>query len=189
MMTRKTIVTFALRMVIAALPQSYAHGSSGRMTPFEATIDLVRTNSGELWSAHVLSASGTSKYRIWLDPEYIFGHKYLFAVNLVLNRNDGQKPDSNILWNDPSEASHGPQPFSFVANDFAKGPQNTSYGADRTVTLPHEGLVVRIKVLDAAVSLLPEEMVNRIRDKTPQVDNMYQLETLRLAVSVDNLVK
>jgi RHS repeat-associated protein len=64
----------------------------------------------------------------------------LVGVNLVLNDVGHLSADSNLL--SPTGNWHGLQPYAFVASDLLKGPDNSTFGAHRTIEVKRKGLVV-----------------------------------------------
>ena len=95
----------------------------------------------------------------------------LVGIDLVLNDLAHADPDSNLL--SPAGNWHGLQPYMFDASDFLKGPDNSVFGARRTIEVKRNDLVVAINVLNVKVASTPES--------DPEIDD------LTLELMVDNL--
>jgi hypothetical protein len=67
----------------------------------------------------------------------------------------------------------GLQAYDFVAVDFAKGVQQSTFGEKRMISVENLELVVQIAVSKATVSSTP--------------GNAYQLDILQLQIEIDNL--
>jgi hypothetical protein len=102
----------------------------------------------------------------------------------MLNKASKADADANLL--SPTGNWHGMQPYNFTSRDLAHGAERSVLGADRTMTIGRLGIVVRVKILAAEVAPLPDDVVQRLRLRTPQVEHLYELKDLRLAVSVEN---
>ena len=140
-----------------------------RIIPMRTSISFSSYSSENRWSLPVKSTDGSTAYVLSLDPEFLAGH-HLAALTLGL-RHFGDKLDApNLL--DPTRVWHGIQPCDFVANDFAEGIQKSVFGEKRTLPRKNLGLVVRIVVSKATVSLISK--------------GNYQLDGLDLQLEVDN---
>lgn len=140
-----------------------------RIIPVRTSVSFSSHSSENRWSLPVKSTDGSTVYVLSLDPEFSAGH-HLTALTLGL-RHFGDKLDApNLL--DPTGVWHGIQPCDFVANDFANGIQKSVFGEKRILPLKNLGLVVKIIVSNAIVSLISN-------------DN-YQLDGLDLQLEVDN---
>ena len=118
------------------------------------------------WSVPIKDTDGHVLYVLSLEPAFdVDGH--VVTVELVMRR-AGAKPDSpNLLRGN----LHLLQPIDFAASDLAHGVKNSAFGEKRTLSLPQFGLVLRIAVTGATVSL-------------GSVAG-YQLESLNLQIEVD----
>jgi hypothetical protein len=93
------------------------------------------------------------------------------GVDLVLNDLGHASPDSNLL--SPTGNWHGLQPYTFIASDFVKGPDNSTFGAHRTIEIKSKELVMGINVLGVKV--------------TSTSEGDAQIDDLTLELVVDNL--
>jgi hypothetical protein len=140
-----------------------------RIIPVRTSVSFSSYSSENRWSLPVKSTDGSTVYVLSLDPEFSAGH-HLAVLTLGL-RHFGDKPDApNLL--DPIGIWHGIQPCDFVANDFAKGIQKSAFGEKRIIPRKNLGLVVRIVVSKATVSLISNEN--------------YQLDDIELQLEVDS---
>ena len=140
-----------------------------RIIPVRTSVSFPSHSAEDRWSFPIKTTDGSTVYVLLLDPDFSVGH-HLAALTLVLHR-FADKPDAQNLL-DPPGIWHGIQPCDFVANDFAKGIQKSVFGEKRILPRKNLGLMVRIVVSKAIVSLISN-------------DN-YQLDGLDLQLEVDN---
>jgi len=140
-----------------------------RIIPVRTTVSYSSHLSEPSWSIPIKTTDGSTLYILSLEQGFAVGHS-LAVLKLVL-RHFTDRPDApNLL--DPSGIWHGIQPCDFVANDLAKGIQKSVFGEKRKLSRKDLGLVVRITVRSAIVSVTPS--------------GNYQLDGLGLQIEVDN---
>ena len=102
----------------------------------------------EPWSASMTRADGSTAFVLSFSPE-LDTAKNVVGVDLVLHRPDACPDDDNLLA--PTGNWHGLQAYMFPAEDFLKGPSETVMGPKRAIVVKRLGLVVEIRVINAAV--------------------------------------
>lgn len=164
----RTVLT--VLALLALCPLSHAV-TSPKVIPLRANVSFTATQSAQFhWSVPIKSTDGHTVYVLSLEPDVSrTAAPHLEGLSLVLRRPHEKADSQNLLsairnW-------HGVQDFMFPAWDYKDGVKGSTYGDKRTIFVKKLGLVVRITVSKAAVSLSPK---------------YYQLDALSLKIEVDN---
>jgi hypothetical protein len=140
-----------------------------RIVPLRATATFSSQFPENRWSVPIKSTDGRTVYVLSLEPDFDVAH-HVVTLELVLRKPGDNADAPNLL--DATGRRHGLQAYDFAADDLAQGVQKSAFGEKRTVSLRSLGLVVRIAVSKAAVSLISA--------------GNYQLDALDLQIEVDN---
>jgi len=160
---------FAISLAALSLLSNTA--AKPRIVPLRTSVTFSSVSSVNQWSVPIKSTDGRTIYVLSLEPDFSVGH-HLAVLTLVLRHFADKKDAPNLL--DPTGIWHGIQPCDFVANDLAQGAQKSVFGGDkRTISRKNLGLVVRIIVSKAMVTLISP--------------GNYQLDDLELQIEINNL--
>lgn len=125
-------------------------------------------------SAIVLKAPSGKAYRLSLVPDRDI-RNHVVVLELVLQKKAGRN-DPNLL--DWTGKLHGYQPYSFAASDFARGPQNSTYGDERVIESRKLGMRIRVEVVAVNVEPIGENTSESLP---------YQFDELTLRVTTQSL--
>lgn len=162
------------RCLIFAVPLSLLCNANAmaksRIVPVRATATFSSQSPENQWSVPIKSTNGSTSYVLLLEPDLDAGH-HIVTLELVLRRPGDNTDASNLL--DPTGRRHGLQAYDFAADDLAQGVQKSAFGEKRTVPIKDLGLVVRITISKAVVSLISA--------------GNYKLDELEFQIEVNNL--
>ena len=138
--------------------------------PLRTTATFSTQSQKKQWSVPIKSTDGTVQYVLSLEPDFDVEH-HVVTVELILQRPSTKPNGPNLL--DPTGRRHGLQAYDFAANDLARGIQHSAFGKERIIRLTILGIVVRIVVSKATVSLISS--------------GKYQVNSLELQIEVENI--
>ena len=153
-------------LVLGVLPIADA---KHKILPLHVDASVSTQPGKSSWNTPIKGAGGAEVYVLSLEPDFDVGDN-IVTVELVLRRAGSLSDAPNLL--DPTGSRHGLQMYDFAANDLAKGPEASVFGAKRVVVLDRFGLVVTAEILSATVKQVSS--------------GNYRLDRLDLQIEVNN---
>jgi hypothetical protein len=169
-MSPQSLCRFGLSASLLVLSVVSSGSKGPRIVPLRTSAIFTAQSRGKVWSVPIKRSDGHVAYVLSLEPEPDV-ENHVVVAQLVLRR-VGSKPDADNLLQ-PSGRWRGLQAYYFAANDLAHGAKDSAFGQTRTLSLAKLGLLVRVTITDAKVSLISADD--------------YKLEILGLQIECENL--